>query len=110
MPKSIVASFHITGGDVAEIFKPLDVSLGASLESRLSPYSWLLRLGSTPNEAKGGRPYYVTKDNLLSKVTLNWMSYLGVRDLTIDNQRWQDTKMNTRKHNAETQYIYMARK
>ena len=48
----------------------------------------------------GGRPYYVTKDNLLSKVVLNWMGYLGVRDLTIDNQRWQDTKMNTRKNNA----------
>ena len=35
------------------------------------------------------------------------MSYLGVQDLTMDNQRWQDTKMNTRKHNAETQYIYI---
>ena len=44
-------------GYMAEMFKPLSVSLGASLESRLSPCSWLLRLGSTPNEAKGGRPY-----------------------------------------------------
>ena len=44
-------------GHVAEIFKSLGVSLGASLKSRLSPCSWLLRLGSTPNEAKGGRPY-----------------------------------------------------
>ena len=43
-------------GHVAEIFKPLGASLGASLESRVSPCSWLLRLGSTPNEAKGGRP------------------------------------------------------
>ena len=42
---------------VAEIFKPLGVSLGASLESRLSPCSWLLCLGSTPNKAKGGRAY-----------------------------------------------------
>ena len=44
-------------GHVTEIFKPLGVSLGPSLESRLSPCSWLLRLGSTPNKAKGGRPY-----------------------------------------------------
>ena len=44
-------------GYVAEIFKPLNVSLGEILESRLSPCSWLLRLGLTPNEAKGGRPY-----------------------------------------------------
>ena len=44
-------------GHVTEIFKSLGVSMGASLESRLSPCSWLLRLGSTPNEAKGGRPY-----------------------------------------------------
>ena len=44
-------------GHVAEIFKPLGVSLGASLKSRLSPCSWLLHLGSTPNEAKAGRPY-----------------------------------------------------
>ena len=42
---------------VAEIFKPLGVSLGASLESTLSPCSLLLCLGSTPNKAKGGRPY-----------------------------------------------------
>ena len=34
-----VAAFHTPGGDVAEIFKPLGVSLGASLESRLSPCS-----------------------------------------------------------------------
>ena len=32
-----VAAFHTPGGDVAKIFKPLGVSLGASLESRLSP-------------------------------------------------------------------------
>ena len=44
-------------GHMAEIFKPLGVSLGASLESRISPCSSLLRLGSTPNEAMGGRPY-----------------------------------------------------
>ena len=43
-------------GHMAEIFKPLGVSLGESLESRLSPCSWLLRLGSTPNETKGCRP------------------------------------------------------
>ena len=50
-------------GYVAEIFKPLDVSLGASLESRLSPCSWLLRLGSTPNEAKGVDPIKLLRKN-----------------------------------------------
>ena len=44
-------------GHMAEIFKLLGASLGACLDSRLSPCSWLLHLGSTPNEAKGGRPY-----------------------------------------------------
>ena len=38
------------------------------------------------------------------------MSYVGFWDLTIDNKRWEDAKMNTGKHNAETQYIYKARK
>ena len=65
-------------GHVVQIFKPLGVSLVETLESRLSPCSWHLRLVSTPNEAKGGRPYLVTKDKLLSKVMLNWISYLGV--------------------------------
>ena len=32
-----IAAFHTPRGDVAEIFKQLGVSLGASLESRLSP-------------------------------------------------------------------------
>ena len=50
------------------------------------------------------------QETLFSMVILNWMSYLGVWNLTIDNQRWQDTKMNTQKHNAETKYIYKARK
>ena len=58
---NLVATFHTPGGDVAEIFKPLGVSLGASIESRLSACSWLLHLGSIPNEAKGGRPYLVAK-------------------------------------------------
>ena len=44
-------------GNVAEIFKSLGVSLGASLESRLSPCASLLRLGQLLIEAKGGRPY-----------------------------------------------------
>ena len=34
-----VAAFHTPGGNVEEIFKPPGVSLGASLESRLSPCS-----------------------------------------------------------------------
>ena len=48
-------------GHMAQIFKPLGVSLGASLESRMSPCSWLLRLGQPLIEAKGGRPYEVAK-------------------------------------------------
>ena len=47
-----VAAFHTLAGDVAEIFKPLGVSLGVSLESRLSPCSWILRLGLTPTTYK----------------------------------------------------------
>ena len=34
-----VADFHTLGGNVVEIFKPLGVSLGECLESRLSPCS-----------------------------------------------------------------------
>ena len=49
--------FRHLGGNVAKIFKPLGLSLEVSLESRMPPCSWLLHLGSTPNEAKGGRPY-----------------------------------------------------
>ena len=52
-------------GYMAEIFKPLSMSLGESLELRLSPCSWLLRLGSTRNKSKGGRPYWITKANYL---------------------------------------------
>ena len=92
---------------VAEIFKPLNVSLGASLKSRLSPYSWLLRLVSTPNGAKGGRPYYVTKDNLLSEVMLNWMSYLGVWDLTYGQSKM--TRYENKRTKAQcwdTIYVY----
>ena len=42
-----------------EVSNPLGVSLGASYESETQCHldSQLLRLGSTPNEAKGGRPY-----------------------------------------------------
>ena len=87
-----VVAFHRPRGNVAEIFKPLSMSLGASLESRLSPCSWLLRLGSTPNEAKGGRPYQVTKENYFSMMMLNWDSCLGVLKLTINNHIWQDEK------------------
>ena len=35
----LVFAFHTPEGDMAEIFKPLSVSFGASLESRLSPCS-----------------------------------------------------------------------
>ena len=34
-----IVAFHTPRGDMAEIFKPLGVSLGASLESRMSPCS-----------------------------------------------------------------------
>ena len=105
-PKS-VSAFHTPGGDMEDIFKPLSVSLGAILESRVSPCSWLLCLVSTSNEAKGGRPYLVTKEKLFSMMMLSWMSYLGVWYLTIKFHRWQDTKMSTRKHNAKTIYIYI---
>ena len=47
---------HTWGLSATKIFKLLDVSLGASLESSTVTWSWL-RLGLTPNEAKGGRPY-----------------------------------------------------
>ena len=42
-----------------EVSNPLGVSLGASYESRTQCQldSQLLCLSSTPNEAKGGRPY-----------------------------------------------------
>ena len=42
-----------------EVSNPLGVSLGASYESGTQCHldSQLLRLGLTPNEAKGGRPY-----------------------------------------------------
>ena len=38
---------------------------------------------------------------------LNWMSYLGVWNLTIDNQRWQDTKKWTHESTMLRHNIYI---
>ena len=52
---------HTWGEDMAEIFKPLGVSLG--VKSRVKAVTLFLTppFRPTPNEAKGGRPYLVAK-------------------------------------------------
>ena len=55
MPENVVA-FHTPGGNVAEILKPLGVSLGESLKSTLSPCFWLLCLGQLLTKPRGVDP------------------------------------------------------
>ena len=57
-----------------------------------------------------GRPYQVTKEKLFSIMMVNWMSYLGVRNLTINNHIWQDKRWAHESTNVETQYMYIERK
>ena len=52
-----VAASYAPAVNAVEIFKLLGVFLGASLESGTVTWSFLLRLGLTPNKAKGGSPY-----------------------------------------------------